>query len=207
VSKVVVGPTGVMQAFIDLLGNSAFLMSGSTLVPGLRPSLPLTSLYDLFGQIKTSVQTVVPAVNNSLNTIGSGVFVRFELFVVALCAFWRFAKRLHLYQCRAVLCLKSAHSRLARKSIIIASVSTKKTVLLSCLRRTASLACSPASRPPRTRSTLSPRRPPTIRTCAPRACQYRPRSTKSARPPLHRYSFCLLCRHVNRFFLDSISTH
>jgi hypothetical protein len=77
VSKVVVGPTGVMQAFIDLLGNSAYLMSGSTLVPGLRPSLPLTSLYDLFGQIKTSVQTVVPAVNNSLNTIGSGVFVRF----------------------------------------------------------------------------------------------------------------------------------
>ncbi len=83
VTDIVVGPTGVMQSGVNLLGNTIYLLSGSSLVPGLQPSTPLTSLFDLFSDIKTSVLTVVPAVNKTLNGIGTGVFVRFDLMRMA----------------------------------------------------------------------------------------------------------------------------
>ncbi len=76
-TNIAVGPSGVIQSGVDLLGNTIYLLSGASLVPGLQPSAPVTSLYDLFSNIKTSVLLVVPAVNTTLNSIGTGVFVRF----------------------------------------------------------------------------------------------------------------------------------
>ncbi len=84
-TNIAVGPSGVIQSGVDLLGNTIYLLSGASLVPGLQPSAPVTSLYDLFSNIKTSVLLVVPAVNTTLNSIGTGVFVR--LLLIGICVF------------------------------------------------------------------------------------------------------------------------
>jgi hypothetical protein len=91
VTEVITGKTGIIQAGIDLMGNTIFLMSGTDSVPGLQPSVPITSLYNLFGDIKNSVNTIVPAINTTINTIGTGVFVRLlALLILQLCLFRTF---------------------------------------------------------------------------------------------------------------------
>jgi hypothetical protein len=104
-TEVIVGKTGVMQAGIDLMGNTIFLMSAQTSVAGIQPSVPITSIYTLFKDIQGSVNSIVPAINDTINTIGTGVFVRIHImphlsrFCFKSCYFWPFLGSFHFSLC------------------------------------------------------------------------------------------------------------
>ncbi len=112
VTEVIVGKTGVMQAGIDLMGNTIFLMSNNELVTGLQPSVPIVSIYTLFVEIRDSVDNIVPTINSTIGTIGTGVFVRIfhsYIFVshIAFTARILFHHSALLLAGRIMLCLPS----------------------------------------------------------------------------------------------------